>query len=59
MPTWPAPVVRLFLGYLSPAETLAAAEDKDPNIKQGQVCEANFYSGKLALLKGAKDEAGK
>jgi hypothetical protein len=26
MPTWPAPVVRLFLGYLSPAETLAAAD---------------------------------
>ena len=48
MPTWPAPVVRLFLGYLSPAETLAAAEDKDPNTKQGQVCEANFYSGELA-----------
>ena len=42
---------------MSPAETLAAAEDKDPKTKQEQVCEANFYSGELALLQGKKNEA--
>jgi lipoprotein NlpI len=50
-------VVRLFLGELRPTEALAAADDKDPKTKQAQVCEANFYSGELALLKGTKDEA--
>jgi hypothetical protein len=24
---------------------------------EGQICEANFYSGELSLLKGSKDEA--
>jgi lipoprotein NlpI len=27
-----------------------------PNIKRAHVCEVNFYSGQLALQKGAKDE---
>ena len=42
---------------MTPAATLAAADDPDPNKKKGQVCEANFYSGELALRTGAKDEA--
>jgi lipoprotein NlpI len=57
MKAWPAPVVRLFLGELSPAQTLAAADDEDPKTKQQQVCEANFYNGELSLLQGAKEEA--
>ena len=57
MTSWPAPVVRLFLGELSPAQTLAAADDNDPKTKQARVCQANFYSGELALLQGAKNEA--
>jgi hypothetical protein len=54
---WPAPVVRLFLGELDLAQTLAAADDEDPATKQRQVCDTNFYSGELALLTGAKDGA--
>ncbi len=57
MTAWPAPVVRMFLGELTPAQVLAAADDKDPKTKQGQVCDANFYNGELALMKGAKDDA--
>ena len=45
MTTWPAPVVRLFLGDLSPAETLAAVEDKDPNTKQGAGLRGQFLQG--------------
>ena len=57
MKAWPAPVIRLFLGEITLATVLAAADDPDPTKKREQVCEANFYSGELALLKGAKDQA--
>jgi lipoprotein NlpI len=59
MTKWPAPVIRLFLGETTPAAVLAAADDPDANTKRGQVCEANFYSGQLALQQGAKDEAAR
>jgi tetratricopeptide (TPR) repeat protein len=57
MKAWPAPLIRLFLNELNSAEALAAAEDQDPKRQQGQICEANFYSGELALVKGATEEA--
>jgi lipoprotein NlpI len=59
MTKWPAPVIRLFLGQATPATVLAAADDSDANTKRGQVCEANFYSGELALQKGNKEEAAR
>ena len=59
MTKWPAPVIRLFLGQTTPAAVLAAADDSDPNTRRGQVCEANFYSGRLALQLGAREEAAR
>jgi lipoprotein NlpI len=49
MTAWPAPVIRMFLGQMTPAAVLAAADDPTPKKKADQVCEANFYSGELAL----------
>jgi lipoprotein NlpI len=57
MTKWPAPLIRLFLGQLTQDAVLAAANDPDAKKKQGQVCEANFYSGELALMQGAKENA--
>jgi lipoprotein NlpI len=57
MTAWPAPVVRLFLGELTLAETLAAADDKDAAKKRGQVCDANLYGAELELLQSQQDEA--
>ena len=57
MTKWPAPVIGLFLGQMTPAAVLAAADDPDPVKKKGQVCEANFYAAELSLSKEAKDEA--
>jgi lipoprotein NlpI len=57
MTEWPAPVIRLFLGQLTPEAVLAAADNPDAKAKAGQVRQANFYSGELALSKGAKDGA--
>ena len=57
MTVWPAPVIRLFTDQMTPAAVLAAADDPDATKKQGQVCEANFYSAQLSLAKGLKDDA--
>jgi len=56
MVAWPAPVIRMFLGQMTPADALAAADDPDAGKKKGRVCEANFYGGELALLTRAQDE---
>jgi lipoprotein NlpI len=52
MTEWPAPIVRMFLGELTSAAVLAAADDPDPLTRRGLLCEANFYSGELALVRG-------
>jgi lipoprotein NlpI len=57
MTKWPAPVIRLFLGQLTPADVLAAADSSDAIQKSGQVCVANFFSAELALQQGAKEDA--
>jgi len=49
MTAWPAPVIRLFMGQLTPAAVLAAAEHPDATVKLGHICETNFYSGEFAL----------
>ena len=36
---------------------LASADDPDPLTKRGKICEANFYTGELALIRGKKDDA--
>jgi lipoprotein NlpI len=59
MTTWPAPVIRMFLGQMPPVAVLTAADDPDVTKKVGQVCEANFYSGELALRTNIKDEAAR
>jgi lipoprotein NlpI len=57
MTKWPAPIIRLYLGQLTPEAALEAADDPDVNTKKGQVCEVNFYSGELALQDDNKNEA--
>jgi tetratricopeptide (TPR) repeat protein/membrane protease YdiL (CAAX protease family) len=59
MTKWPAPVIRLYLGELSPTDILAAADDADATKKREQLCEANFYTGELALQNGNKNEAAR
>jgi lipoprotein NlpI len=59
MTKWPAPVIRLYLGQLTPAAVYAAADDPNANTKRGQSCGANFFSGELALQQGVKVEAAR
>jgi lipoprotein NlpI len=55
MNAWPAPIVRMFLGELTPAATLAAAGDPDPRKQRDHACEANFYGGQWALRQTKRD----
>jgi lipoprotein NlpI len=57
MTKWPAPVIRLYLGQMTPEAVLAAAAHREASKQKSQVCEANFFSGQLALQQGKKDEA--
>jgi lipoprotein NlpI len=59
MTSWPAPVVRLYLGQMTPGAVLAAADDADAGVKRRRVCEANFFLGELALQQGTKEEASR
>jgi tetratricopeptide (TPR) repeat protein len=59
MTKWPAPVIRLFLGQLTTADVLAAATTSDVIKMTGQICEANFFNGELALDESAKEEAAR
>jgi len=57
MANWPGPIIRLFLGEMTQADVLAAAADPDADKQRAQVCEAGFYSGELALVRGDREEA--
>jgi tetratricopeptide (TPR) repeat protein len=59
MTGWPAPVIRLFLGQSTPDAVMAATDDPDPTARRGHVCEANYYTGEVALLRGDRAEAVK
>ena len=59
MTRWPAPVIRLFLGQMTPDVVLAAADDPNAMTKQRRVCEASFFSGELTLMQGTKENAAR
>src|SRR5262249_16433436 len=57
MTTRPAPIVRLYLNQTTVEAVISAAVDPDANTKNSRLCDVGFYSGELALQRGAKDEA--
>ena len=54
MTRWPAPVIRLFLGQMTPDAVLAAADDPNGMIKQRRVCEASFLQRRIKADAGRK-----
>jgi lipoprotein NlpI len=59
MAKWPARIVHLFRGEMTPEALRAAAENPDLMKQKGQVCEANFFAGELALPQGSKEDAAR
>jgi len=54
---WPGPVIDALLGRAAPDAVLAAAAQGDPAGRSGRECEAHYYLGEIALLKGDKATA--
>lgn len=54
---WPGPVLRHILGKATADEVVAAARNADRDTERGQLCEAYYYLGQLALLRGERSEA--
>ena len=59
MDVWPAPVLKFYLGSLDAEGVLAAAKNADAIKAMAQRCEADFYLGEDALLRGKTDDAVK
>ena len=56
---WPAPVIQLFLGKITPDAVLQAAADKDPEKSTKQQCQANFYIAEYQAFRGQHEVAQK
>jgi lipoprotein NlpI len=54
---WPRPIVQLYLGAVTPKNVLASAADSDPKKNRERNCEAYFYLGEQALIRGDRQEA--
>jgi lipoprotein NlpI len=54
---WPAPLIAHYLGSKSADEVFAAAVAPDARTAADQLCEARFYVGEWALLKGDPETA--
>jgi lipoprotein NlpI len=56
---WPEPVIRMYLRSLKTEDVLASAKDSDAKKNNKQQCQAFFYLGEDALLRGHPVEARK
>jgi tetratricopeptide (TPR) repeat protein len=59
MKKWPAPVIDLYRDAMTPEQVLGAAEDSGPKNRRRRVCQANFYTAELVLLRGSKENAAR
>jgi len=57
MGAWPAPLLLLYAGQMTPHDVAVAAQNVDPAITQARLCDAYFYIGESMLLKSDKDQA--
>jgi lipoprotein NlpI len=56
---WTRNIVDLYLGKLKSDAILHAANDPDPQTTRERLCEAYFYLGQQALLRGKREEAAR
>lgn len=54
---WPGPIIRLYLGDLTPEDVWQAAQDPDPKKNVDNACSANFFIGEYERLHGKNSEA--
>jgi len=49
---WITPVIRMYLGEITPTQCLAAAVNKDAKLDKEQKCEGYYYIGQFYLIRG-------
>ena len=54
---FPGPVIRFYLGEITVNDVMAAVQKGTPQQQREQLCEASFYLGEEALMRGNRDEA--
>lgn len=54
---WPGPVVRFLLGEIPEAQVLSEAWHEEPRLAKQRQCEAYFYLGQQALIRGEAERA--
>lgn len=54
---WPAPLLLMFAGQMTPHDVAVAAQSMDKRLTQAHLCDAYFYTGESMLVKNDKDQA--
>jgi lipoprotein NlpI len=57
MAGWPAPLLLLYEGQMTPHDVVVAAQNVDNKVSKSRMCDVGFYAGELSLSEGDKDEA--
>ena len=57
MTAWPAPLLLLYEGQMTPHDVILAAQHVDIKISKTRMCEVGFYAGELSLADGEKGDA--
>lgn len=56
---FPGPIIRFYLGEIGADEVMAAVQKGTSQEQREQLCEASFYLGEEALMRGNRDEAAR
>ena len=54
---WPAPIVHMLIGKISPEQAIAAADNPDPATYLEQKCEVYFYAGEYYVARNDTERA--
>lgn len=54
---WPAPLLLLYAGQMTPSEVIVAAQNVDNTVSKARMCDVGFYAGELSLSEGNKSDA--
>ncbi|MEW6436640.1 MAG: tetratricopeptide repeat protein [Pseudomonadota bacterium] len=57
MAAWPAPLLLLYEGQMTPHDVIMAAQHVDIKVSKARMCDVGFYAGELSLSQGDKSEA--
>jgi lipoprotein NlpI len=57
--SWPGPVIQVYLGTAKPDGLVELGKASNPRFARDRECEADFYLGEQALIKGDKAAAAK